>query len=60
MPHEPGLPEQDAGSDEPPPPATLEAKTESFLDSFLEPHWGHGVPSQWLERMSNSLSAPHF
>jgi hypothetical protein len=40
--------------------ATLDANTESFLESFLEPHFGQGVPSQLLERTRISLSAPHF
>jgi len=54
----PPPPPQEAGSEDWPP--ALEAKTDSFLDSFLEPHLGQGVPSQRRERISNSLSAPHF
>ena len=38
----------------------LDAKTENFLVSFLEPQLGHGVPSQSLERTRTSLSFPHF
>jgi hypothetical protein len=57
MPHEPGLPEQE-GSDAP--PAVLEAKTESFFSSRVEPQCGQGVPSHLLDRTSTSLSFPHF
>lgn len=41
---------------EPPLGATLEAKTDSFLDSFFEPQCGQGVPFQLLDRTSTSLS----
>jgi hypothetical protein len=58
IPHEPGFPVQEAGSEDSPP--ALEAKTDSFLASLVEPHLGHGVPFQRVERISNSLSAPHF
>jgi hypothetical protein len=60
QPHEPDLPPppHDAGSADCPP--ALEAKTDSFLESLVEPHFGQGVPSQRRERISNSLSAPHF
>jgi hypothetical protein len=34
----------------------LEENTESFLDSFLEPQWGQGVPFQSEDRTSTSLS----
>lgn len=57
IPQERGVPEHvgDAAS-----LATLEAKTESFLESFFEPHFGQGVPSQLLERTRISLSALHL
>jgi hypothetical protein len=55
--HELGVPEQDAGSAAPP---ALEAKTESFFASRLDPHLGQAVPFQFLERTSTSESAPHF
>jgi hypothetical protein len=58
MPHEPGLPLHEAGSEDCPP--APEAKTDSFLASLMEPHLGQGVPFQRLERISTSLSAPHF
>jgi hypothetical protein len=57
MPHEPGLPEQDGSALSPP---LEEANTESFLDSFVDPQWGHLVPSQLLERTSTSLSLSHL
>jgi hypothetical protein len=57
MPQELGLPEHEAGSEASPP--TLEAKTDSFLASFVEPQCGQGVPFHSLERTSNSLSSPH-
>jgi len=56
--HEPELPPHEAGSEDGPP--ALEAKTDSFLDSLVEPHFGQGVASQRRERISSSLSAPHF
>jgi len=59
MPQEWGVPVQEGAGSEPP-PLTLEAKTESFFESFVEPQWGHGVPSQWLERTRISLSFSHF
>jgi hypothetical protein len=34
----------------------LDAKTESFFSSRFEPHFGHGVPFQSVERTSTSLS----
>jgi hypothetical protein len=58
MPHAPGLPLHAAS--ESPPPLVLEAKTESFFESLGEPQWGHGVPSQSLERTRISLSFRHF
>jgi hypothetical protein len=57
MPHELGLPVQAA------PSAALpveDANTESFLESFGEPHCGHFVPFQSFERISISLSFSHF
>jgi hypothetical protein len=57
MPHELGLPVQDGAAAS---LATLEANTESFLESFFEPHLGHGVPSHLLERTRISLSTPHL
>jgi hypothetical protein len=41
-------------------PLTVEAKVENFLDNFVEPHLGQGVPDQSLERTRISLSAPHL
>jgi hypothetical protein len=57
IPHELGLPEQEgaAASD-----ATDDAKTDSFLESFFEPHLGQGVPSHLLERTKISLSFSHL
>ena len=60
MPQEPGFPEQEGASDPPPLPPALEANTENFLDSFVEPQCGHLVPSQLLERTRSSLSFSHF
>lgn len=61
MPHKPqerGWPVQaGAGSLAAPP---VEANTESFLVSFVEPQRGHRVPSHFAERTSTSLSAPHL
>jgi hypothetical protein len=60
VPHRPqevGVPLQE-GSE--PPPLALEAKTESFFDSLVEPQLGQGVPSQLLERTRISLSFLHF
>jgi hypothetical protein len=37
-----------------------EANTENFFASFVEPHFGHLVPFQSLERTRISLSAAHF
>lgn len=54
-PQERGTPEQAAPSS-PAPSPPLEAKTESFLASLVEPQCGQAVPSQWLERTSTSLS----
>lgn len=42
-----------------PVPAVDDAKTESFLASLVEPHCGHFVPFQALERTRISLSASH-
>jgi hypothetical protein len=53
MPQDLGLPEQEsAGADVP----VLEAKTENFFPSFVEPHRGHFVPFQSRERTRISLS----
>jgi len=41
-------------------PAVAEANTESFLESFAEPQWGHRAPFQLLERTRISLSRSHF
>jgi len=57
MPQEWELPEQD-GSD--PPPPAVEANTESFFESLVEPQFGHSLPSQWLDRTRISLSFRHF
>ncbi|MGA2176793.1 MAG: hypothetical protein ABSH38_17590 [Verrucomicrobiota bacterium] len=57
IPQEPGLPLQEAGSEESPP---VEAKTDSFFVNFFDPHFGQGVPAHRLERTRISLSAPHF
>jgi hypothetical protein len=53
MPQELGLPEQDGASAASPP---LDAKTESFFSSLVEPQCGHGVPFHSVERTSISLS----
>jgi hypothetical protein len=37
-------------------PAPLDAKTESFFSSLLDPQSGHFVPFQSVERTSTSLS----
>jgi hypothetical protein len=58
MPQDRGLPLHDASSDDSPPP--LDAKTDSFLVSFVAPHFGQAVPCQRLERTRISLSFPHF
>jgi hypothetical protein len=42
------------------PPALAEAKVENFFSSFVDPHFGHFVPFQSLERMRISLSFPQF
>jgi hypothetical protein len=57
MPQERGVPEQVGPAAS---LATLEANTESLLESFFEPHFGQGVPSHLLERTRISLSAPHL
>ena len=56
-PHEWGVPLHE-GASPPPAPATLEANTESFLASFVEPQRGHAVPSQFVDRTRISLSSP--
>jgi hypothetical protein len=53
IPQERGLPEQFGASAVSP---AVEAKTESFFCNFTEPHCGHFVPFQSLERTSTSLS----
>jgi len=58
IPHEPGLPLQESPAEDP--PATLEAKTDSFFFNFLAPQLGQAVPCQRLDRTSTSLSFPHF
>jgi hypothetical protein len=58
MPQEPGLPLQEAPSDDSPP--ALEAKTDSFFVNRFAPHLGQAVPCQRLERTRISLSVPHF
>lgn len=57
MPHERGLPEQDGGASAASPP--LEANTDSFFSSLVEPQCGQGVPFQSLDRTSTSLSFAH-
>jgi hypothetical protein len=56
MPQELGLPVQAGASS----PVLLEAKTDSFFDSFVEPQAGHLLPFQSLERTRISLSLPHL
>jgi len=56
MPHELGFPEHDSSA----PPPVFDANTESFLDNLPDPHFGHLVPSQLLERTRISLSFSHF
>jgi hypothetical protein len=53
MSQELGLPLQTGASSL---PRELEAKTESFFASRVEPQCGHGVPSHLVERTSTSLS----
>jgi hypothetical protein len=53
MPQELGVPLHESDGAESPP---LDAKTENFLVNFFEPHFGHSVPAQRLERTSISLS----
>jgi hypothetical protein len=60
MPQEWGVPVQDGAWPRLGPPATDEANVESFFVSFVDPHWVHLAPSQWLERTRISLSFPHF
>jgi hypothetical protein len=55
MPQELGVPVQDASASEPP----ADAKVDSFLVNFVEPHFGHSAPFQLLERTRISLSASH-
>jgi hypothetical protein len=57
IPHELGVPEHDGVA---PSFAVEEAKTENFLESFVEPQCGHLVPFQSLERTRTSLSRSHF
>lgn len=52
MPQDPGVPVQVAPSS----PPTDEANTESFFDNRVDPHCGHLVPFQSVERTSTSLS----
>jgi hypothetical protein len=56
MPQERGVPEHDAGSELFP----VEANTESFFASRVEPHFGHFAPFQSLDRTRISLSHSHF
>jgi len=58
MPHDEGVPLQEAPSEDPPP--MLEAKTDNFFVSCFAPHFGQAVPCQRLDRTSISLSVPHF
>jgi len=58
IPQERGVPVQEGASLAAPP--AEEAKTESFLVSFVEPQAGHFVPFQSFERTRISLSFPHF
>jgi hypothetical protein len=37
----------------------LDAKTDSFFCSLVEPQWGQGVPFQRLDRTRISLSFRH-
>jgi len=57
IPQERGLPEQEAASAD---TAALEAKRDSFLVNFFDPHFGQGVRAHCEERTRISLSAPHF
>jgi len=56
-PHDFGWPVQ-TGADSS--PVALDANTESFFVNRVEPQWGHGVPSQLLDRTRTSLSFSHF
>jgi len=55
MPHEAGFPVQLGLSVA----APVEAKTDSFLESFGEPQIGHFVPFQSFDRTRISLSLSH-
>jgi len=57
MPQERGVPVQVGSA---PPSGAVEAKTDSFFSSRVEPQCGQGVPSHFAERTSSSLSFPHF
>jgi hypothetical protein len=57
MPQELGTPEHPGAELS---PATLEAKTESFLASRVDPQCGQAVPSHLVERTRISLSFSHF
>jgi hypothetical protein len=57
MPQELGTPEQDGAS---PLSPVLEANTENFFESFVEPQCGHLVPSQSVDRTRTSLSLSHL
>jgi len=56
MPQDFGWPVQAGGALS---PAAAEAKTENFLDNFVEPQAGHFVPSHLDERTRISESPPH-
>jgi len=53
MPQELGFPEQEGPSAASPP---LDANTESFFSSLVDPQCGHWVPFHTVERTSTSLS----
>lgn len=53
-----GMPQ---GAQAPPPESagTEAANTESFFISWVEPHFGQGVPFQSADRTRSSLAFPH-
>jgi len=57
MPHELGTPLQDGPSLAPP---VLEANTENFFESLMDPQCGHLVPLVSRDRTRISLSFSHF
>jgi hypothetical protein len=55
-PQEEGVPLQEGGAESAAP--DVDAKTENFLVSRVDPHWGQGVPSHSVDRTNTSESFP--